>query len=62
MRKYLVTYKLISDQTYTATMYGRDLCDAADRLEERIFMSKVIDVKSHPVKDGFWKSLFIWWY
>lgn len=61
MRKYLVTYKLISEKEYTATVYGYNLADACERLSERIFLSRIVDIKSHPVKDGFWKNLFIWW-
>lgn len=62
MRKYLVTYIEAGIYTQMVTSYGFNLSDCANRFEDRFKLCKVIDVKSHPVTDGFWKKMFIWWF
>jgi len=60
MKKYLITYRKNGIYTNMCTAYGGDICDAADRYESRFKNRKVLDIKSHPVKNGFLSDFFIW--
>jgi len=56
MAKFLVTYVYVG-RLFDGEAYGKDIFDVTKRWEDKFPLSKVIDVKSHPVKDGFWKWL-----
>lgn len=57
MAKFLVIYKWNDQLVFEGDAYGKDVFDVADRWEKKFTDTKVINVISHPVKDGFWKWL-----